>query len=721
MNEIDTSNDNPVLLFSLNAPIGHLNLSQRSCNCLKRQNIFYIRDLVQCNRNDLLRIPNLGRKSLREIELSLEDIGLSLGMVASSIQPVSDIGENALRTMPTTLESPPQATLSPTQLEAPIAQLVFPAQYQKLIKRISAAVGNIVTVQDLINIDPVSFAELPAIGNLYVQTLIELQSQLPSLLNSQAQKFALLSTARSIEFREIDNVLIEDVESYLWTLDKMKMDIALSRWGFNHEHETLEEIADRYKNTDGKPLTRERIRQIEKPINANLALHLTIPSKFLWTNIRAKMTEDLTVLLPNLAKCFATDKLFYAFMELCCQVEAGSISKIIFTKIRTEIISALFCHTTSPVSQEVIVNELMSNYGYSKASAIHSIKQLARFNKIEITPQGIYPRKLARAEAVAHALTSHPEGLPWKDIAKIVNVKGYSSTQIDETRMTHGFNDNEHIYLCGKGMYRNLQFLDLEQIDIPKIMQHLIFYFKKNNVVTSHLNDYYYQAKGQRYEMDYFTLRHLVRAYGEEYGIYFEGKSNVDGVSLNPDSRNITQADVIIKVLNESKVAMTKQEIAERLKSKSVGHASFYLNNLRDEGKVVRVDKMVYTTPEKAFSNIDKKAVMQVIREILNVKNVIVEADVFREYVNMELNLSYSKYIYAALVNTQLKELGWHRHNMLFSKNPIPYRNLLDMCKQLCDPKLSNDENTKILQQAVWLSDAVVASAMQQWRVALAT
>lgn len=679
-------------------PIEHLNLSRRALNCLKSQNIFHIRDLVQCTRGELMQTSNLGRKSLHEIELSLNEIGLSLGMNAPSIQPVSDIETNALSTTTATIEHPSQITLSPEQLETPLMQAGFPARYHKLIKKISAVAGNVATVRDLMNLDPLSFAELPSIGKQYVQTLDELQRQLPSLLDAHAK---MLSSLGSIEFNEIDNVLIQDVESYLWALDEMKIDIALSRWGFNHQHETLEEVASRHNNSDGKPLTRERIRQIEKFINDNLPLQLTIPSKILWANIRAKMTEDLTVLLPNLAKCFATDKLFYAFIELCCQVEAGSISKIIFTKIRTEIINSLFCSTPSPVAQEIFINELMSNYGYDKASAIHGIKQLEKSLNIKVTEQGIYPIKLARAEAVAHVLASHPEGLPWKDIAKIVNAKGCSSTKMDEMRSTHGFNDFEYIYLCGKGSYRNLIFLDLKQFDIPAVMQHLIDYLKQKQMSVSHLHDYYVQTKGLRSEIEYFTLRHLVREYGEGYGIYFEGKSNVDSVSLAPDSGHITQADVIIKVLNESKVAMTKQEIAERLKSKSIRHASFYLNNLRDEGRVVRIDKMVYTTPEKAFRNIDTASVMQVIREILNIKDVIVEADVFREYVNMELNLSYSKYIYAALVNTQLKELGWHRHNMLFSKTPIPYKNLLDMCKQLCNPKLSNSDNTKILQQAV--------------------
>jgi len=661
-----------------------------------------------------MSISNLGSKTLREIEQGLDDLGLSLGMDVTSIKPVSDLEKYALTTTPAAFDLPHQVTLSPTLLELPLAQVAFPAQYHKLINRISAVAGSVTTVRDLINLDSASFLELPTIGKQYVQTLDELQRQMSSILAAQTKKFASFN---SIEFHEIDNILIEDIESYLWALDEMKMDIALSRWGFNHQHETLEEVASRYKNQDGKPLTRERIRQIEKPINGNLPLQLTIPPKILWANIRSKMTEDLTVLLPNLAKCFATDKLFYSFIELCCQVEEGSISKIIFTKVRIKIVDMLFCTTPSPVTREFIINELMSNYGYDRASAIHGIKQLEKSQNIKVTDQGVYPMKLSRAEAIAHVLASHPEGLPWKDIAKIVNVKGCASTKIDETRATHGFNDSEYIYLCGKGTYRNLMFLDIEQFYIPEIMQDLIDYLKQKSITASHLHDYYYQTKGKRCEIEYFTLRHLVREYGEDYGLYFDGKSGTDSVSLEPDSKRITQVDVIIKVLNESKVAMTKQEIAERLMSKSVGHASFYLNKLREEGKVVRIDKMVYTTPAKAFSNIDTNAVMQVIRGILDVKDVIVEADVFREYVNMELNFGYSKYFYASLVNTQLEKLGWHRNNMLFSKSPIPYRNLVDMCKQLCDPNLTNTENAKILQHAVWLTDAVVTSAIQQWRL----
>lgn len=609
-----------------------------------------------------------------------------------------------------------QIILSQEQLETPLNTIyLLLTQYQKLIKRISSAIGDVSTVKDVIDLDPMYFSNLPAVGKIYVTQLIELQNKLPEFLEAKSKKSALFNDNYLIEFNEIDNLLLEDIESYLWSLDEMKMDIALSRWGFNHPHETLEEIAIRYG------VTRERIRQFEKPINANFVLNLRIQPKVLWANIREKMTEDLTVLLLNLSKCFETDKLFYEFIELCCQVKRGSIQEIVFTKINHKIITQFFCTNKSPIELEVIIHELVSNYGYSKASAIHGIKNLVSQEKIEITEQGVYPKNLTRDGAVAHVLTFHPTGLPWKDITRIVNKKDYSSKQMNETRQApSALSDSEYVYLSGLGTYRNLMFLNVEQFNIPEIIQNLIDYFNKNQLTILHLHDYYYQTKNQRDEIEYFTLRYLVKEYGEEYGLYFKGKSNVDSVSLDSEIKSFTQADVIIKVLNESKVAMTIQEIAERLRSKSINHAGLYISNLMEDGKVVRVDKMVYTTPEKAFSNVDTKAIMQIIQDIMNISNnVIVEADVFREYVNIELNLSYSKYFYSALVITQLKQLAWHRNNTLFSKNTIPYKSLAEICSQLYNAELSVNENVKILQQFVWITDSVAINTFQRckWKM----
>ena len=65
-------------------PVDDLELTVRSANCLKAESIHYIGDLIQRTENELLKTPNLGRKSLNEIKDVLASRGLSLGMKIDS-------------------------------------------------------------------------------------------------------------------------------------------------------------------------------------------------------------------------------------------------------------------------------------------------------------------------------------------------------------------------------------------------------------------------------------------------------------------------------------------------------------------------------------------------------------------------------------------------------------------------------------------------------------
>lgn len=67
--------------------VDELELSVRSANCLKNENIIYIGDLVQKSESEMLRTPNFGRKSLNEIREVLEMMGLSLGMIITNWPP----------------------------------------------------------------------------------------------------------------------------------------------------------------------------------------------------------------------------------------------------------------------------------------------------------------------------------------------------------------------------------------------------------------------------------------------------------------------------------------------------------------------------------------------------------------------------------------------------------------------------------------------------------
>ena len=75
----------PILL----RPVDELELTVRSANCLKAENIYYIGDLIQRTEVELLRTPNLGKKSLTEIKDVLASHGLSLGIQLENWPPAS--------------------------------------------------------------------------------------------------------------------------------------------------------------------------------------------------------------------------------------------------------------------------------------------------------------------------------------------------------------------------------------------------------------------------------------------------------------------------------------------------------------------------------------------------------------------------------------------------------------------------------------------------------
>ncbi len=85
-----TSEDFAPILLSA---VDELELTVRSANCLKAEQIYYIGDLVQKTEQELLRTPNLGKKSLNEIKAVLTDKELSLGTIIENWPPIDLVSE----------------------------------------------------------------------------------------------------------------------------------------------------------------------------------------------------------------------------------------------------------------------------------------------------------------------------------------------------------------------------------------------------------------------------------------------------------------------------------------------------------------------------------------------------------------------------------------------------------------------------------------------------
>ncbi|MDR0744435.1 MAG: DNA-directed RNA polymerase subunit alpha [Holosporales bacterium] len=87
LHDVKSETNEPQLNKNLLRKVDELELSVRSANCLKNENIFYIGDLIQRSESDMLKTPNFGRKSLNEIKALLTNMGLSFGMSVAGWPP----------------------------------------------------------------------------------------------------------------------------------------------------------------------------------------------------------------------------------------------------------------------------------------------------------------------------------------------------------------------------------------------------------------------------------------------------------------------------------------------------------------------------------------------------------------------------------------------------------------------------------------------------------
>lgn len=89
ISQVSKTKEEPEVDPTLMRPVDDLELTVRSANCLKAENIYYIGDLVQRSEVELLKTPNLGKKSLNEIKDVLRERGLALGTRLENWPPSS--------------------------------------------------------------------------------------------------------------------------------------------------------------------------------------------------------------------------------------------------------------------------------------------------------------------------------------------------------------------------------------------------------------------------------------------------------------------------------------------------------------------------------------------------------------------------------------------------------------------------------------------------------
>ena len=593
-------------------------------------------------------------------------------------------------------------------------------EQKKFLRKINKAFGRI-DVQFLLMMERSALASEGGFGtptlNLFDDFLRLVTTELLQFITGDikfdnlSKNYFIIEEYFDVDLPNFDKLLLDDIEEFLFDLSDSDRDLIMSRWGFHCQSLVLEEIAIRLN------ITRERVRQKEKNIIYELRSSIRVHPYVIKDNILNYSKIDLTTLLPSLSACFFVERDFYSCIEAICDVEEGTIYSVQRPEVSSTLLDEYFSTNLVPVEKELLEAELASNFGYSLPQSTNVIQELEKIGKLRVSDGKIYPINLGKIEAISQIMLNHPNGLPWKDIARITNRSKICGTFINEERGIGSYlGDSEYLYLSNRGVYKHRKFLDLSSINVANLMNDVSEFLTIQNIESMNLVDFYYKAKPSVKCIDYYELREIMRSEGEAYGFFFNGKSNVDGIGLIKNFSSSNQRDLILALLNGENGAMTKAEIAGRLRSKSIRHANFYLSKMIDNGEVIRIDNMMYTTPEKGLRDVDTEGILSHMKNILSNSDKIVEIDTFRKNINSAMNLSYTKYFYSAVGMINAARFSWKKRHNLFSTSEIPYNSLAAAFVSICDLSLSNLKNCERIRNEFLITDESVAIAIQNWR-----
>lgn len=565
--------------------------------------------------------------------------------------------------------------------------------------------------------------DLPSFGKGVADLLMEfkgiLQAEIQGIGTGEINYLAFESPVivpkfvQSLTLNEIEQFLLEDIDSFFDKLTDDEVEIAQRRWGFVEEKQTLEEVGEQLG------VTRERIRQKEAIINTQFCLNNRVNPSALWRLLEPSMQESLKDQVPDLYHCFSSEKAFYEFLDIVCQQE--KLFEYVYPEVNKTILNAFFAENGAPIIFQDTIDVIKDANLESIRNYENAVLNLQKQGAIIIEDENIWPCLLSKSEASACVLVNHPRGLPWSDIAKLANANNYSRSEIYVDRLDHeAFKNKDYIYLAGKGVYKHTRFINAEMIDLDTVFVSLDSYLAETAREIFHLNECY-QSSEYLKRFNYYEIRHFVKHFGEDYGYYFDGRSQSDSVGREKGFKNITQKDVIVEAMNACEKPLTKPEIAGLLKSKSLAHASFYLDGLIHEARVVQVDLQMYTTPEKAYRNIDLKAYLHSMQRILENCGKPVDASIFQRTLNKILSVSYSKHFYMGIARCYAAEQGWYRAHGLYSVTPIEFNSLTDALNKYCKKEQPVKDVIEHLQQQVAITKDNATRIIYHWRNAPVT
>lgn len=498
-------------------------------------------------------------------------------------------------------------------------------------------------------------------------------------------------------------------------LDSRSFEIYKHRTGFTDEIKVLEEIGEIYG------VKRERIRQIQvKNINKIQKCLPVNPSDL--SLILLNELEKNVNKIDELTQYFSDENFFCLYLDSLSNNEDGFWKDQFFPVFDYKIFDELILTQPSPYSYQTISETIYNYYGYEgfqlKRVFHNEIKKI-----FQVDESGYSPKSLSQHYAITHVLASWPNGLKWNTVLEISNNRKLRDKDFDINRLIGDrFLQSGYVYFSNRSKiseYRHTKFLPGYDKLYDDGLKRLRDFLELNDRDEYTLGEFLETDDILSFGVTYYDFRYWIRENGINYGIYFNGKSGSDIISLKEiDANNkYTQKQSVLNLIEKNSGLTFVDDIVFKIRSKSYGHAYYYLNELIDEQKILHYKERAFCSPKYLFKNdIKKDKIIKIITNLPFDNHKIIEVDYLRMIANRLLSKSHSKILYSSLLNYFSDELNIYKSFGLVSKSPIPYLGFISIANENCDEKMSDKENIERLKQVVFTTEEAYRVVLAKWK-----
>lgn len=634
--------------------------------------------------------PGVGRKYVEELESLQREIAITPLLV-----PAADDGSLKLPDHPVHFN---------------FRQLSH--EEKRALAKLEQALGHEPTVTDVLDFSAAEYASRKGLGRKTLKALERVQDKVTeALANASEDAFSprrhgILVSERPdlLELELASEILLEDLRAFLDAAPEREARIFRARTGFGEPRRTMASIGVELG------ISRERVRQLEKSFRDEFQRSTRVHPKALGALVTDATMHEISKEMASMARHFDGNAEFLDFIEDFCSLVPGSLSgssKYVPPANVSEV-NRIFAHYPSPMPRRMFIDLLESELGVPAADAPSFISWLVGEGRLAVSEDAILPRALTKVQAAAHVLLGFRDGLSFQQVARKINERGLTRTEVDESRLGSYLFDSPWVYVCGQGKYRHLDFLPLDESVGERILPRIRAMLDDWGVESANLQRIHGELG---LDVDYFDLRYLVGSEGERFGLFFTGASRVDTVALHPEAEKVTILETIYRMIEGADDAMSFESIAGAVRSAIV--ARFAIHRLMQEGRIVTFDGG-YRSSGALLGGVDSARLTLLIEEILREPGPpVVDADVVRERANVALGLKRGRDFYVSAVRVLAPRGGWKVRRTLFSRSEIPWASLSDAVRECMTAAEDNDAAIEIVRSRVRLTEAVVHTSVR--------